>query len=158
MGSSRRTDTVRPAADGHILDRADRLLIRIHHLKALHITLLQFPSHNSCQRTDTRVINIRNPESSGIQLVSGPHGTDDRNILFLCPHNTFKLCCHCIHGIYNIVIFFKRKVICIFRQKKTLIGSHIHIRIDFQHPLLHHLYFVLSNGLTRGNNLTVQVG
>ena len=37
-------------------------------------------------------------------------------------------------------------------------NADICIRIDIQNPLLHHIRLVFADGLSRSNNLTVQIG
>lgn len=115
------------AADGHILDRPDWLFIGINNFEALYIPLLQFPTHNPRQRTYLGIIDIRDLQPPGIQLVPGSHGADNRNIFFLCPENQLDLGCHSINGIHDIVIFPKWKLICILGQKKTLMDCDIRI-------------------------------
>ena len=56
-----RTDTVRPTADGHVLNRAKRLLLGIDGLSFPDVPLFQLPAHDPRRRVDTGLVDIRHP-------------------------------------------------------------------------------------------------
>ena len=56
-----RTDTVRPTADGHVLNRAKRLLHGIDGLSFPDAPLFQLPAHDPHQRIDTGLVDVRYP-------------------------------------------------------------------------------------------------
>ena len=85
MCCARRTDTVCTTADGHILDRTDRFLLRIYHFELLDPTFFEFTAHNFCQRADGCFVNVCYLKSSRVELVSGSHTADDRNRLLWLP-------------------------------------------------------------------------
>ena len=56
-----RTDTVRPAADGHVLNRAKRLLLGIDGLSFPDVPLFQLPAHDPRRRINPGLVDIRHP-------------------------------------------------------------------------------------------------
>ena len=114
--------------------------------------------HDSCQRTDRSLINVGNLKLCRIQLVSGSHTTDDRDLCLFCTHDNLDFGCNRIYGIHHIGIFLKRKLICILRQKKTFSNLNLRVRINRVNPFFHHFYFRLSHCIMRCNNLTIQIG
>ena len=73
-------------------------------------------------------------------------------------HNERDLCSHRVDRIHNIIILFKRKFVCIFRQKKTLVRAHLCIRIDRQNAILHYIHLILPDCISRCNNLSIEIG
>ena len=145
------------AADGHILYWSCRDFLGINHFQLTDATFLQFAAHNLGKRADLSLINVRNFKLACIQFVSGAHRTDDRNPFLLRLHDKGDFCSNGIYCIYNIIIFFKWKIVCILRQKKTLMCLHLHVRIDFQHTLFHNIRLVFSHCFSCCNDLAVQI-
>jgi len=56
-----RTDAVRPAADGHVLNRAKRLLLGIDGLSFPDAPLFQLPAHDPRRRINPGLVDIRHP-------------------------------------------------------------------------------------------------
>ena len=56
-----RTDTVRPTADGHVLNRAKRLLLGIDGLSFPDAPLFQLPAHDPRRRINPGLVDIRHP-------------------------------------------------------------------------------------------------
>ena len=145
------------ATDGHILYWTYRLFIGIHNLKALNISFFQLTAHYPRQRTYLCIIDICNFQPSCIQFVSGSHGTYYRDAFFLRSEYQFYFCCYSIYGIDYIIILIKSKFVSILRQKETLMNLYFYIRIYFKHPVTHNFCFILSNGFSCCDYLTVQI-
>ena len=71
MCCARRADAVCTAADRHILDRADWLLLRVYHFELLNSTFFEFTTHNFCQRADGCFVDVCYLKSSRVEFVSG---------------------------------------------------------------------------------------
>ena len=102
MLGSRRTDAVIFAADGHVLNWFDRLFFGVHDLQLFDTALFQFPTHDLCQRTHVRFIDIRHAELRRVQLVSSSHAADDRHIARFGAHDNLNLRCHGINSIHHV--------------------------------------------------------
>ena len=122
------------------------------------MAFFQFPAHYTRQRADFGVINICHAESSRIQLIAGSHRTDHRDSQFLGSHDDLQFGGHRIHGVHDIVVLFKRKLIGIFRKKKAVVDIHLYIGIDLLHAVAHHLCLIFSHRFSGGNDLPVQIG
>ena len=92
-----------------------------------------------------------------VQLVSCPHAADDRNLAADGSHDDLKLCCHGVHSIHHIGILREIKFVGVFRKVKALSDLHLSVRVDFQDPVTHDLRLVLSDGLSRRDDLAVDV-
>lgn len=109
------------------------------------------------QRADLGLVDVRYPKSSGIQLIPGPHGADNGNVPGLGFHDQGDLRRDGIHGVYDIVILIKRKILRIFRQEECLMHRDLCIGIDVVDSCFHHIGFVLANGLSGGDDLPVEI-
>ena len=92
-----------------------------------------------------------------IQLVSGAHAADDRNFTVDRPHDDLDLCRHRVHRIDHIGIFRKVELIRIFREIKALSDLDLGIWIDIQDPVAHDFRLILSNCLSRRDDLAVDI-
>lgn len=75
----RRADTVRPAADGQIVERRGGRLPGVDDLQVPDAALLELPPHDPRQRTDRRLVDVRHLERGGVHLVARAHAADDGN-------------------------------------------------------------------------------
>ena len=158
MLCSRRADTVRTAADRHILDRRDRLLPGIHHLQFLHSALFEFAAHDLRQRADRRLIDVRHLKHCRIQLVAGAHAADDRRSCLLRLHDQRNLCRHSIDCIHDIRIAGKIELVLCLWQIEALVHLHLAVRVDVENAVTHDLRLIFSHGAARCDDLTVQIG
>lgn len=69
---ARRADAVGPAADGHILQGPDRLLLGVDYLQLLDSTLPELPAHDPGQGVHPGLVDVRYLEGGGVQLVPAP--------------------------------------------------------------------------------------
>ena len=65
---------------------------------------LQLPPHHPRQGADGGLVDVRDPEGGGIQLVAGAQGADDGNAQVVGMGNEAELTGDKINGVYNIII------------------------------------------------------
>ena len=82
-----RADAVRPAADGHVLNGAKRLLLGIDGLSFPDVPLFQLPAHDPRQRINPGLVDIRHPGRGkalhGVSVISSSVLDNGFSILIL---------------------------------------------------------------------------
>ena len=76
-----------PAADRHVFNGSDWLLIGENDFQLTHAAFFEFTPHDSRQRTHTCLINIRYTQSARIQFISCAHSADNGNVILLTAKN-----------------------------------------------------------------------
>ena len=140
-----------------ILDRCHRFFFRINNLKLFNTSFFKLTAHYFCKRTHFCFVNICHFKCTCIHLISGSHAAYYRYIHLLTLHDKRYFRCHGIYCIYNIIILFKWKCICIFRQEKSLIDIYRYLWIYLQNTLTHNIYFVFSDRFSRCDKLAVKI-
>ena len=146
------------AADRHVLDRADWLLLRVYHFELLNSTFFEFTTHNFCQRADGCFVDVCYLKSSRVEFVSGSHTADDRNAGFFGFHDELDLCSYGIYCIYNIIILGKVKLILGFWKVEAFVDINFCLWVDVEDAVFHNIDFVFADSASGGDDLTVQVG
>ena len=94
-------------------------LCGIYDLEMIHMAFAHLMPHDARQGTYLGVIDIRDAEGGGINLVSGTHAADDRHAGFLCCHDQVNLGGNGIDAVNHIVILGKVELIRGFRHVKV---------------------------------------
>ena len=75
------------AADGHVFNGSDWLLIGENDLQLSDAAFFKLPTHDPRQRTHTGLINICYTQSARIQFIACAHGADNGNVILLTAKN-----------------------------------------------------------------------
>lgn len=123
----------------------------------LHIALLQFSAHDTGERVDRGLIDVRDLEFRRIELVTGAHAADDRRAGCLTGHDELDLRGDRVDRIDDVIIIFEMEFRTGFRQEKALVAMDDAVRVDVMDAFRHHLGFIAPDGLVGGDDLTVDV-
>ena len=120
--------------------------------------LLQFAAHDPCQRIHTGLVNIGYFKLRRVQLVTGTHAADNRDMSLICFHDEGDFSGHRIDSIDDIIVVLLEKLVRYIRHKKFFYRIDYSLGIDIQNPLLHHLRLLFANRLRCRMNLPVDIG
>ncbi len=124
-----------------------------------HAAGAQLFAHDACQGAAGGFGKIGNPETGGIQLVSGTHCADDGNCKGDGRLNQAQLAGDQVDGVHNVIILpaLKKAVFARFavqfRQGSDPAGG-----VDIQDALGHDVGLGAAQRGVEGDQLTVQIG
>ena len=122
------------------------------------MTLPQLVPHDTRQRTARGLVDVRDLQHGGVELVARAHTADDARSGLLGLLDQLQLARYRVDRVHHVVILREIELCCRFRRVERLIGVHDAVRVDVVHALCGNLHLVPSDRAVRCDQLPVEVG